>query len=154
MNKKHPERLTPAEARNMLKDIFANAGIKLTPQRIEIFREVYGTDSHPSAEAIYDKLKQKMPTISIDTIYRTLGTLEKLGLINRVSALDRQSRFDANTEKHHHFICTECGRITDFYWPSFDSSSLPDELKAQGRILSRHIEVRGICTECLQKKKK
>ncbi len=154
MNKKHPERLTPAEARNMLKDIFANAGIKLTPQRIEIFREVYGTDSHPSAEAIYDKLKQKMPTISIDTIYRTLGTLEKLGLINRVSALDRQSRFDANTEKHHHFICTECGRITDFYWPSFDSSSLPDELKAHGRILSRHIEVRGICTECLQKKKK
>jgi len=148
---KHPHRLSPAEARDFLKDIFSDAGIKLTPQRIEIFRAIYGTASHPSAEMIYYRLKQKMPSISLDTIYRTLSTLEKLGLINRVTALDRQSRFDAKIETHHHFICTRCGSITDFYWPSFDNSSLPAGLEMRGRVTSKHIEVRGICADCLEK---
>ena len=151
MNKSPSPRLSPAEARDFLKEKFADAGIKLTPQRIEIFRAVYGTGSHPSAEVIYDELKRRMPSISLDTIYRTLATFEKLGLINRVSALDRQSRFDANIDVHHHFICTRCNRITDFYWPSFDESVLPDELSGKGRVMSKHIEVRGICRNCLKK---
>ena len=150
--KKTPAKLSPAQARDALKDIFENAGIKLTPQRVEIFRAVYSMDCHPSVELVYEKLKKNMPSISQDTIYRTLGTLEKLGLINRVSVLDRQSRFDANIEKHHHFVCTECGSISDFYWPSFDNSPLPDELEGKGKIISKHIEVRGVCDQCIKKK--
>ncbi len=92
-----------------------------------------------------------MPSISIDTIYRTLATFEEMGLINRVSVLDRQSRFDAKMDKHHHFICLKCNRITDFHWPSFDEESLPPDLKGQGHVISRHIEVRGICSDCLKK---
>ena len=151
MKKTGRRKLSPAEARDFLKDRFADAGIKLTPQRIEIFRAVYGTASHPSAEVIYDELKRSMPSISLDTIYRTLATFEKLGLLNRVSALDRQSRFDANMDIHHHFICTRCNRITDFYWPDFDHSELPDGLSRRGTVMSKHIEVRGICRECLKK---
>ncbi len=154
MNKqKAKKELSPGEARDYLRDIFANAGIKLTPQRIEIFRAVYGTDTHPSAEAIHESLKRKMPSISIDTIYRTLATFEQLGLVKRVSVLDRQSRFDANTDTHHHFVCTECGRITDFYWESFDETPLPEQLHGKGRVLSKHIEIRGICDGCLEKEK-
>ncbi len=151
MNKKSPPEISPAEARDFLKKIFAQAGIKLTPQRIEIFRAVYSTDEHPSAEVIYEKLRQQMPSISVDTIYRTLATFEKLGLISRVSVLDRQSRFDANTDVHHHFVCIRCGRIKDFYWPSFDASVLPPDMEQYGHIISKHIEVRGICPECLEK---
>lgn len=151
MNKKTEHRMSPAEARDFLKEKFSNAGIKLTPQRIEIFRAVCGTDSHPSAETIYHELKKKMPSISLDTVYRTMATFEKTGIVNRVSALDRQSRFDANMDMHHHFVCTECGGISDFYWPFFDNSSLPEELKTQVSIISKHIEVKGVCTKCRKK---
>ncbi len=150
MNKKPSTEISPAEARDFLKDIFAEAGIKLTPQRIEIFRAVYSTDEHPSAEVIHEKLKEQMPSISVDTIYRTLATFERLGLINRVSVLDRQSRFDANTDVHHHFVCIRCGRIKDFYWPIFDTLALPPGMEQHGHIISKHIEVRGICPECMK----
>ena len=142
--------MTPAQARDFLKKRFTEAGIKLTPQRIEIFRAVYGTDSHPSAETVYEELKRTMPSISIDTVYRTLATLENLGIIKRVSGLDRHARFDANIDLHHHFICTKCNRISDFYWPDFDRSTLPEVVEGQGRVLSKHIEVRGVCAECLK----
>jgi Fur family peroxide stress response transcriptional regulator len=150
--KNKPERqLSLSEAREMLYEPFLKAGIKLTHQRIEIFREVFCTREHPSAETIHANLKKKMPSLSLDTVYRNLATFEELGLINRVSAIDRQSRFDANTEAHHHFICTRCANITDFYWEEFDKATLPDEVRGKGSIISKHVEIRGICRACERK---
>ncbi len=134
-----------------LRDICRQAGIKLTPQRLEIFKAISSAQDHPSAEILYERLKKRMPTISLDTIYRTLNTFEKLGLIKRVQLLNDQARFDADMESHHHFICTRCKKIIDFKWPDFDSTKLPENIKAFGKVYGQQAELRGICRQCLKK---
>ena len=64
-----------------LKQICDAAGIKLTHQRIEIFKELMAANDHPGAELIHQRLQKRLPTIAIDTIYRTLSTFEELGIV-------------------------------------------------------------------------
>ena len=81
-------------------------GVKITPQRMEVFREVARTDAHPDVESIFSDVRKRMPAISMDTVYRTLCSLEKLGLIQKVSELHGATRYDGNVDHHNHFVCT------------------------------------------------
>ena len=85
-----------------------SAGLKLTHQRLEIYRELTVAKDHPSAEALYQRLIQKIPTLSLDTVYRTLATFTRHGLAHRVETVESQARFDAKHERHHHAICSRC----------------------------------------------
>ena len=129
-----------------------NAGLKLTHQRLEIYRELAMTLDHPAAETIHKRLKKRMPTISLDTIYRTLTTLENHGLIRKVQTAESQARFEAEMMQHHHLICDKCKKIMDFQWQTFDESTLPDEISAWGRIQYKNVVLHGICDKCLQQK--
>ncbi len=124
------------------------AGIKLTHQRLEIFREIASSIEHPSAEILFNALKLRLPTLSLDTVYRSLWLLNDLGLIMTLGARRESLRFDANLEHHHHFVCTRCGRIRDFTSPQLTDLPIPDAVKELGHIDSTHVEVRGICTTC------
>ncbi len=136
-----------------LRRIFEEAGIRLTPQRLEIFREISAAKDHPSAEILFERLKRRMPTISLDTIYRTLNTFENMGLIRKVHLLYDHARFDPDTSTHHHFLCIKCKKIIDFDWPDFDAFRLPENAGKFGRVLDQQVELRGICRECLEKNK-
>ena len=125
------------------------AGIKLTPQRLEIFKELLSHKDHPSAELIFKKLRRRLPTISLDTVYRTLATFDELGIIKRLNLSNARTLFDVNLHQHHHFICTRCKRVEDIYWPDFDKSNLPDSISDLGSIQARHLELHGICKQCL-----
>ncbi|MCD6272603.1 MAG: transcriptional repressor [Deltaproteobacteria bacterium] len=129
-----------------------NAGLKLTHQRLEIYRELAMASDHPAAETIHKRLKERMPTISLDTIYRTLMTLENHGLIRKVQTVESQARYEAEMIQHHHLICDKCKKIMDFQWKTFDESTLPDEISAWGRIQYKNVVLHGICDKCLQKK--
>ena len=128
-----------------------DAGVRLTHQRLDIFREVAQTSDHPDAEMVYKRVRERMPTVSLDTVYRTLSTLQEYGLIARVEALDDRGRFDANLEQHHHFICTECKRVHDIKWPSLDRIKPPGEAKRLGKVHRICAELRGICRSCQTK---
>ena len=130
--------------------ICSEAGIKLTHQRLEIFREIIRSDDHPSAEVLHDRLKKRNPSLAIDTVYRTLATFEQLGLINKLHVMGERALFDKNLDQHHHFVCTKCKRVHDIYWPEFDSSAPPAEVTKLGNITSQHLEIRGICNKCNQ----
>ena len=127
-------------------------GIKVTHQRLEIFFEVVDAKDHPSAEDIYHRVRSRMPTVSFDTVYRTLATLEQFGVIAKVQLLLDKTRFDPNMEIHHHVVCSECKAILDFYWPHFDDFDLPEEVRQWGDVSSKHIHVKGICADCKRKK--
>ena len=129
-------------------------GIKLTHQRMEIFREVASSDSHPSVEDIYHKLRSKLPMISLDTVYRTLNIFEQIGVVSKISVSDNKGRFDSNIIPHHHLVCTRCKGILDFYWPTLDTIKIPSQAKKWGKIFSKQIELRGICENCLKKHQK
>jgi Fur family peroxide stress response transcriptional regulator len=134
---------------DILRNVCKEAGIRLTPQRIEIFKLVSAAKNHPSAEDIHQRLRSKMPTVSLDTVYRTLSTLERCGMISRVEVLDGRSRFDPNITPHHHLVCTQCKRVQDFSWPEFDRMNPPTETEKWGSIKSCHGELRGVCNKCL-----
>jgi Fur family peroxide stress response transcriptional regulator len=124
------------------------AGVKLTHQRLEIFRAVASSVEHPSAEAVYKAVRRSMPTVSLDTVYRTLWLLTDLGLLTTLGPRQGSVRFDANPEHHHHYLCVRCGQVLDFESTDLDALRIPDSVSRLGRVLSAHVEVRGVCADC------
>jgi Fur family transcriptional regulator, peroxide stress response regulator len=80
------------------------AGFKLTQQRLEIFREVAARTDHPDAESVYHAIHDRMPSVSLDTVYRTLWILYDLNLIATYGQLRETVHFDPNPAPHHHYI--------------------------------------------------
>ena len=126
-------------------------GVKATHQRTEILRELAGSEEHPDAETILARVRQRIPAISVDTVYRTLRLLEDSGVIARVGSIRDRARFDANTDRHHHFVCTECGMIGDFYSDAMDRFPVPREVSEMGSVEGVYVELRGVCRTCKQK---
>jgi Fur family peroxide stress response transcriptional regulator len=128
------------------------AGGKLTHQRIEIFREVASSVDHPDADTVFRSVHARMPTVSLDTVYRTLWTLERLGLITTLGPRRDSVRFDANPKHHHHYICIRCGLVRDFESEELNELRIPDAARDFGRVVGMHVEVRGICEKCSKAK--
>jgi Fur family peroxide stress response transcriptional regulator len=124
--------------------------LRITPQRLEIFKELAQATDHPTAEALHQRLLQKMPTLSLDTVYRTLGTFADAGLVNKVETTESQAHFEVSQVQHHHLICRKCNEIIDFQWQFIDHASLPEEVHSWGRIDRKNIVVYGTCHKCLK----
>jgi Fur family peroxide stress response transcriptional regulator len=133
----------------ILKRICKQHGIKVTPQRMEVFLEIIEASDHPSAEQVFKRVRTKLPTISLDTVYRTLSTFDQFGLISKVHFFEDKTRFDPNTTHHHHFICTVCKSVLDFRWPELDDANLPSETEGWGKANTKHLQIMGICSKCL-----
>jgi Fur family peroxide stress response transcriptional regulator len=130
------------------KAVARRAGIKLTHQRLEIFRAVASSVEHPSAEAVYQAVRLSMPTVSLDTVYRTLWLLTDLGLLNTLGQRQDSVRFDANLAPHHHYRCVKCGLVRDFESAELNHLPIPDSVNRFGGIVSAHVEVQGVCASC------
>ncbi|MGD8414577.1 MAG: transcriptional repressor [Candidatus Latescibacterota bacterium] len=128
--------------------ICRDAGVRLTHQRLEIYREVAQTGDHPDAEMVYNRVRERMPTVSLDTVYRTLWLLNNHGLITTLGPSRERTQFDANLSHHHHFVCVRCRTTRDFYSEELDDLELPSSARAFGRIEATMVEVRGVCREC------
>jgi Fur family peroxide stress response transcriptional regulator len=95
-------------------------GLKVTPQRIAVFDAVIGLNNHPSAENVTDFIKTNHPNIATGTVYKTLETLVKCGIIKKVKTDADVMRYDAIVAKHHHLYCADSERIEDFVDPKLD----------------------------------
>jgi len=125
-------------------------GLRLTHQRLEVVREIAATDEHPDVESVYRGVRARVPTISLDTVYRTLATFAGHGLVNKIETVENQARFEADIGCHHHMMCVQCKEIVDFQWPAVDEAALPDEAKAWGHIMAKSVVVYGTCRKCLE----
>lgn len=128
--------------------------LRVTYQRMEIYRAVASSETHPDAETIHRAVRKRIPSISPDTVYRNLRLLADHGLVSVVGTSHERLRFDANMQLHHHFVCIQCGLIRDFSSPHFETMALPEEAEAFGTPLSAHLEVQGICSECRKRNKR
>jgi Fur family peroxide stress response transcriptional regulator len=128
-----------------------DAGLRLTHQRLEIVREISASDEHPDVEGVYRRVCARVPTISLDTVYRTLATLAEHGLVQRVTATAGPARYDANTQHHHHFICTRCGVVRDIDDAALDAVAAPPGAAALGVVESVDVQLRGACAACARK---
>jgi len=123
-------------------------GIRVTPQRMAVYRALAGDTSHPTADVLYARLRPAMSWLSLATVYRTLDSLEKEGLVRRVSTTGAVARYDANLRPHQHLVCRICGTIIDFENARLSSIALP-ELKSRD-FLAEDLEIRvlGVCGSC------
>lgn len=89
------------------------AGLKLTPQRLAIVRQIAADESHPSAQELFDRLKPTSPSMSFATVYNTLAALCAAGLVTSLSVAPGPARFDPNMRPHDHAVCDRCGAVRD-----------------------------------------
>lgn len=127
------------------------AGVKLTHQRLEIFREIAASLEHPDAETVFRGVQARIPTVSLDTVYRTLWLLDGLGLITTLGPRRESVRFDPNLEHHHHYVCVQCGLAKDFVSADLNVLTIPASVKKFGSVMATHVEVRGLCAVCAKK---
>ncbi len=136
------------------KEYARNSGIKLTHQRLEIFREVAASLDHPNAESVFRAVQPRMPTVSLGTVYRTLGLFTDLGLVTTLGPPRESVRFDANLNPHHHYVCMRCGLARDFDSAALNTVRVPKSVRGFGSIETTRVEVRGVCESCAKEKAK
>ncbi len=120
-------------------------GLKITPQRLAVYEVLLKSRNHPTVDEIYEEVKKMYPYVSLATVYRTLETLERIGLVKRVCFWENSARYDANTMEHHHLICESCGKIEDIEVGG--EIQIPEELKGF-KVFGYSINVYGLCPEC------
>ena len=124
-------------------------GLKITPQRVAVYKTLVGMDTHPTAEEVCQKVRDEISNISLDTVNRTLHTLSEIGAAFVVEGTGQPRRFDGGLEDHQHFLCIKCGKVIDFHHKPFDNIDIPDELKGQFKILRKTVYLEGLCGMCM-----
>lgn len=122
-------------------------GLRVTRQRLEIYRAVASSCNHPCAEHVLQQVRKKLPNVSLDTVYRTLSSLEEMDLLRRVG-LSVKERFDGDLRPHCHFVCTQCGEIYDIFFKEDLSMKLPSCTCNIGRVHQTQVQFKGICKTC------
>lgn len=120
--------------------------IRLSIRRLKVLEYLCNNQNHPTVDQIYVNLHKDVPTLSKTTIYNTLHTLVKLGLVRIINIEDNETRYDILTEDHGHFKCENCGKIFNFNVGL--NSFTTDELSGF-RIMDRNLYFKGICQKCL-----
>ena len=125
--------------------------LKITPQRIFIYKELIKSKNHPSADTVFKAIKKEFPNISFDTVNRTLLTFSEIGLVELVEGRGSPRRFDANLESHHHLFCIKCGTIIDFIHEEFDKLKVPETIDKDFKVVQKRVVLNGICSNCKTK---
>jgi Fe2+ or Zn2+ uptake regulation protein len=125
----------------------------MTKQRRVILDVLRDTDSHPTADWLYEQVRRIVPRISLGTVYRNLRVLKEKGDIQELNYGSTYSRFDGKTENHYHFVCLECARIGDVLLPLSEDidKKVTDSLGWQ--VDFHRLEFYGSCPDCTAKEK-
>jgi Fur family transcriptional regulator, peroxide stress response regulator len=124
------------------------ARMKVTPQRLLIFRALLRDESHPSPDRLYRRIRRSHPTISHATVYTTLEALARHGIIARLTPLHETVRFDPITKPHHHVVCVRCKKVTNLHDADFDSLNIPAYIRRNNTVLGHSVYVNVLCPSC------
>ncbi len=127
----------------------ANASVKrFSKQRDCIMRVLSGTTSHPTANWIYDKVREEIPNISLGTIYRNLSILSNDGDILRLTVGDGTEHYDACISPHYHLCCKNCGGVYDVSIDYLDDLDRKAEKALGIKIETHRVMFYGTCSQC------
>lgn len=117
-----------------------------------ILEELQKLRSHPSATALYEIVRKRLPNISLGTVYRNLDLLARTGAIQKLNTGQNEARYDGITDHHYHVCCGSCGRVDDLMnAPSDMVDNRIGELQGFD-ILGHQLQFIGICPDCKGKK--
>lgn len=136
-------------ARSELKRELINAGIRPSVQRLAIFEYVRSHRTHPTADVVYDALRDELGSLSLTTVYNTLKLFVDAGLVQLLTIDDTFRCFDGDTSCHAHFRCEACGKIVDLKIKS-DFLAMVDGLDGF-EIKDAQLYLKGVCPICKRK---
>jgi Fe2+ or Zn2+ uptake regulation protein len=123
-----------------------------TKQRRVVFETIRGTLSHPTADWIFERVRTTLPKISLGTVYRNLSVLKDEGMVREIYGSDRRAHYDAVTTRHAHFICSDCGSISDVHnLPECDWRAAKELVGCD--VTEQRIEFVGVCPVCQHRSK-
>jgi Fe2+ or Zn2+ uptake regulation protein len=133
------------------RQLCAGKGLAVTHQRQVIWDILLSLHGHPSPESVYEQARQKIPSISLATVYKNIRTFIDHGLLSEVSLHHGPARLETNMHPHHHMVCIGCRSIVD----------VPDDLLEPVRLRSGappnfevhrySVEIHGFCSECARR---
>lgn len=133
-------------------EICKKSGLRITPQRCAVYKELLKSKKHPTADEMFKTVKQEFPNISYDTVNRTLLTFAAIGLVDVVSTKGGPRRFDPVMDNHHHFHCVNCGKIIDFYSEQYSNLKIPQEIEDDFTVFTKRVVLNGLCKQCRKRR--
>lgn len=130
------------------RDLCHRYDLAATHQRQVIYETVLSLHGHPSPEVIYAKVRKKIPSISLATVYKNLRTFIDSGMLREVSLHHGSLRVESNQTTHHHLVCVECKSITDLDEAGIDPVRLRQKLPSGFQVRRIAVDVLGICPDC------
>ena len=131
--------------------VVLDKNLRMTKQRKVVLEEIRKSESHPTADEIYKVVKEKIPNISLGTVYRNLEILSEEGLIRKIELAHTKRRYDGNMKNHYHIICTECGRVDDLITKEVGNIEELLGVKSNYKITGHRLKFFGICPDCMRK---
>jgi len=136
-----------SEARSF-RELCQENGIAVTHQRQVLYEVMKTMHGHPSPEEVYARVKKKVPSISLATVYKNIHLFVESGVFSKVSMHHGSLRVEMNDEEHHHMVCSKCKAITDIGEKELGLVSKKDKLPG-GFLVERYaVDVIGICAKC------
>lgn len=135
---------------NTVVDRLRKSGHRLTPQRLAIFKALAESVEHPSAQMLYEELRETYPMISLATVYSTLELLKEMGEIVEVGFSDEGRRYEPNLHPHVNLICVACGKIQDFDAVALSPVERAVAERTGYEIQGSRVEYYGLCPDCRQ----
>jgi len=123
-------------------------GLAATHQRQVLFEVVHSMTGHPSPEEVYARVRRRIPSISLATIYKNLHLFIESGMLGEVSLHHGSLRVETNLSPHHHVVCRSCRSITDMQEKDFHLAWKDNRIPDGFQVERASIEVLGLCAEC------
>ncbi len=127
-------------------------GLASTHQREVIYRTAVSMEDHPTPEAVYERVKREIPSISLATVYKNVKTFLEAGLFHEVTLHHGSLRLDPDTQPHHHVVCERCKSITDFPGEGVEPVRVKGKLPKGFRVQRYAVEFIGVCAACAQRR--
>lgn len=131
-----------------IETLFRSRGLRITPQRQQIFQVLAGENRHTTAEVVWEEVRTQLPAISLKTVYETLHELMELRELQRIDIGGGATRFDTNCVEHHHLVCQRCGVIRDLH-ADYRALDIPNGENHGFQVSTAEVIFRGLCGECL-----
>jgi len=134
----------------MAKLIKTETGEKLTRQREAVLGVIREREDHPTANDIFEAARQRLPGISYATVYNSLRFLKEAGLVHEIKFGDSASRYDRETDRHDHALCSQCGKLVDFDLPQAAELMKAAARRSKFKPESVHLTLKGVCPDCCE----
>lgn len=132
----------------------AERGLANTHQRQAIYSAIAESEAHPSPEAIYERVRKQIPSISLATVYRNIKLFIDIGALRQVTPANEPLRLDPNLADHHHLICRCCRAIMDVGDEEIAPIRFRRALPKGFRVERCEVEVLGVCARCSGREQK